>query len=355
MEAVMKPTPKPRWLSDARLIPDEVMSYLRKIAVHAVKEDGFSPEDVSALLGISRSSVYAWLKRFKHAGYDGLDTKKAPGAEPVVTETMDAWLKQTVLETTPEAFGYETPLWTCALLAEVLADRFSVVVGGAAVNEHLHHLGLSCQKPSYRALEQDQDAVEHFVNETFPKLQRLAKKLDAEIGFEDEAAVDLRNRSGKTWGARGISPKVAVSGQRGRLNILSMVSTRGELRYHVTPGRVDSDVYIDFLKQLLKGRTRALILLVDRASFHRSKKVRTFVAHNRHRLRLKLLPAYSPERNPDEHVWEEIKDKKLGRQSIKNKREMQQRVQSALRSLQQRTQRILSFFNLPETKYAIEC
>jgi len=92
---------KPAWLDDARLIPDEVMSYVRMIAVHAVRENGFSPEDVSELLGISRSSVYVWLKCFKHEGYEGLETKKAPGAEPVVTATMDAWLKQTVLETTP--------------------------------------------------------------------------------------------------------------------------------------------------------------------------------------------------------------------------------------------------------------
>jgi len=350
MEANMKPA----WLDDARLIPDEVMSYIRMIAVHAVRDNGFSPEDVSELLGISRSSVYAWLKRFKSEGYEGLETKKAPGAEPVVTAEMDSWLKQTVLETTPEAFGYDTPLWTCALLAEVLAERFGVEVGGAAINAHLHRLGLSAQKPTYRATEQDPDAVDHFVNEAFPKLQRFAKAIGADIAFEDEAGVDLREHSGTTWGARGDSPSVAVTGRRGHLNILSTVSAQGELRYHVTEGRINSDVYIDFLKQLLKGRTRPLILVVDGASFHRSKKVRVFIAQHRHRIRLKFLPAYTPERNPDEHVWEELKDKTLGRQVIKNKRDLKQRVQSAMRSLQKRTQRVLSFFQLPETQYAAE-
>lgn len=345
---------KPAWLDDARLIPDEVMSYVRMIAVRAVRENGFSPEDVSELLGISRSSVYAWLKCFKSEGYAGLETKKAPGAEPVVSEEMDVWLKQTVLETTPEAFGYDTPLWTCALLAEVLAERFGVEVGGATINAHLHRLGLSVQKPTYRATEQDPEAVERFVNETFPKLQRFAKTIGADIAFEDEAGIDLRERSGTTWGARGDSPSVAVTGRRGHLNILSTVSAQGALHYHITEGRINSEVYIDFLKQLLKGRTRPLILVVDGASFHRSKKVRVFIAQNRHRIRLKFLPAYTPERNPDEHVWEEIKDKTLGRQVIKNKRDLKQRVHSALRSLQKRTHRILSFFQLPETQYAAE-
>ncbi|WP_157726415.1 hypothetical protein [Imhoffiella purpurea] len=48
---------KPKWLSDARLIPDDVMSYLRKIAVRAVEESGYSPEDVIKIFGFSRSST----------------------------------------------------------------------------------------------------------------------------------------------------------------------------------------------------------------------------------------------------------------------------------------------------------
>jgi transposase len=76
---------KPNWLSDARLIPDEVMSYIRKIAVHAVEENNYSPEDVIKVLGFSRSVIYEWLKRYQEDGYAGLDTKKAPGVPPTVT------------------------------------------------------------------------------------------------------------------------------------------------------------------------------------------------------------------------------------------------------------------------------
>jgi len=60
----------------------------------------------------------------------------APRAKPVVSEPMEAWLKRTVLESTPEAFGYDTPLWTCALLAEVLSQHWSVQV---SANVRLSH------------------------------------------------------------------------------------------------------------------------------------------------------------------------------------------------------------------------
>jgi transposase len=343
---------KPKWLLDARLIPDEVMGYLRKIAVHAVVENGHSPEQVIKILGLSRSTIYDWLKRFEEHGYAGLDTKKAPGAEPTVTPEMDAWLKQTVLESTPEDHGYDTTLWTCDLLAQQLSERFGVQVIGATINHHLHQLDLTYQQPTYLPREQDPAAVEHFVNEEFPKLQRFAEKIDADIGFEDEAGVDLRERSGKTWGARGIRPEVFVTGKRGRLNVLSVVTAQGELRYHVTEKSINSEEYIQFLEQLVMGRTRPLILIVDRASFHRSRLVRTFVCRHRHQIRLHYLPSYSPERNPDEHVWEDIKDKRLGRQPIKNKRDLKKRLHSSLKSLQHCTARVISFFHLPETQYA---
>lgn len=343
---------KPDWLSDARQIPDEVMSYLRKIAVHAVEENNYSPEDVIKIFGLSRSSMYDWLKRYREHGYDGLDTKKAPGAEPVITEEMDGWLKRTVLELTPEAFGYDTTLWTCDLLAQLLHKRYGVQVIGATVNQHLHRLGLTNQKPNYIAREQDPVAVERFVTEEFQKIQRIAEKVGADIGFEDEAGVDLRERSGKTWGERGVRPDVFVTGKRGRLNILSVVTAQGELEYHVTEKSIKSEEYIEFLKQLIKGRKRPLFLIVDRATFHRSKMTRTFIWRHRHQIRLFYLPTYSPERNPDEHIWEEIKDKQLGRKPIKSKKDLKERLHSALKSLQHRRDRVKSFFLLLETQYA---
>ena len=265
---------------------------------------------------------------------------------------MDDWLKTTILNATPEDFGYDTPLWTCDLLSELLANRYNIQVIGATVGHHLKQMKLSYQQPSYVSHEQDPAAVERFVSVEFPKIQRFADKIGADIGFEDESAVDLREHSGKTWGACGETPQVQVTGKRGRLNILSVVTAKGTLNYHVTDKTINSDEYIKFLEQLLKGRTRPLILIVDRASFHTSKAVRKFVCCHRHQMRLHLLPAYSPERNPDEHVWEEIKDKRLGRITIKNKLDLKKKLHSALNSLQRKVDRVKSFFSLPETQYA---
>lgn len=233
-----------------------------------------------------------------------------------------------------------------------MKERFGVQVVPETINHHLHKLGLSYQKPGYTALEQDPVAAAQFATDKFPKIQRFAEKVQADIGFEDEAAVDLRDQYGKTWGVRGVRPEVLVTGKRGKVNILSMVTADGDLRFHTTENCINSDVYIQFLTQLINTRKRPLFLIVDRASFHLSRKVRIFIWNNRRRIRLYYLPPYSPELNPGEHVWEEIKDKRLGRQAIKGKADLKKHVKSALHSLQKRAERIISFFHLPETRYA---
>ena len=139
---------------------------------------------------------------------------------------------------------------------------------------------------------------------------------------------------------------------RGGYNVLSIVTPKGEMNYSVTEDSVNSERYIEFLDGLIHGRERPLILIVDQAPFHGSQKVREWVRAHRTRLRVFFLPKRSPELNPDEQVWNEIKNNKLGKQPIKNKRDLKQRLYSALRSLQQQSERIRSFFQLPDTLYA---
>ena len=344
------------WLNDARKIPDEVMSYLRKIAVRAIEGKDYSPELIADAFGISRTAVYDWLRRYRRDGYSALETRQSPGSPCIITEEMDVWLDDTVCNHTPMDFGYDTVLWTREILAELLNEKYGIEVGGSTVSLHLNRLGLSYQTPWFRANEQDPEKVEHFLNDTFPRIQRLAEKIGADIAFEDEAGVGLQTHSGKTWGEVGKTPEVPVTGKRGGFNMLSAVTATGALRFSIEDGRIDSARYIAFLKQLLQRRMNPIILIADRASFHHSKKVRDFVRSHRKQIRVYFLPGYSPERNPDEQVWNIVKSKKIGRKSVKNKSELKKKVDSALRSLQHNTEKVKSFFKLPLTKYAaLEC
>ena len=72
------------WLSDARKIPDEVMNYLRRLEIRAVEEKHYSPELIADIFGISRSSIYGWLRWYRAGGEAALATRTAPGASAVI-------------------------------------------------------------------------------------------------------------------------------------------------------------------------------------------------------------------------------------------------------------------------------
>jgi transposase len=99
---------------------------------------------------------------------------------------------------------------------------------------------------------------------------------------------------------------VPASGRRGGVNLLSAVTAQGTMYFSLEEGKINTARYIAFLKQLIKGRTTPLILIVDRAAFHQSNELRDFVRAHRAKLRVFFFPTYSPELNPDEQVWNTI-------------------------------------------------
>lgn len=340
------------WLSDGRKIPDNVMYYIRRMAVYAVRVLGLSPEKVAKAYNFDRSCIYHWLKQFDKGGYEALESKMPPGAEPIITAETDEWLKQTVLTSTPVKFGYDTNLWTCTILSEILEQKIGVKVSDRAVGLHLKAIGLTCQKPEYQDLKRDDRKIEHFVKDIFPKIQRIAEKMGADIAFEDEAGVGIMTRHGRTWGESGKTPVVKVSMLRGGYNVLSAVTAQGEMSYSIKDGTINGEKFIEFLEELILNRSRPLILLVDHATFHRSKLVRDYVRAHRSQIRILLLPKRAPEFNPDEQVWNEVKNNHIGKQPVKNKVDLKERLTSALDSLKQNTKRIISFFNTQDTTYA---
>ncbi|MBK8535434.1 MAG: transposase [Candidatus Competibacteraceae bacterium] len=93
------------------------------------------------------------------------------------------------------------------------------------------------------------------------------------------------------------------------------------------------------------------MIIADNVSFHRSKEVRDFDRANRQKIRMFFLPTHSPELNPDEQVWNEVKHRQLGKQPIR-KLDLNRRIHSSLKFLQEQMAKVQSFFQLPDTQYA---
>lgn len=328
-----------------------MLTELRKRAVTQVQA-GESPEVVARVFGVSRQAVYGWLARYRQGGWHALEARKRGGRPPKLDAKALRWLYQTVTGKSPQQLKFPFALWTAPMVATLIRRRFGVSLSRSSVSRLLTQLGLSAQRPLWRAYQQDPAQVERWLQAEYPKIVALAQRQHAQIFFGDEAGVRSDHPAGTTWAPRGQTPLVSTTGARFGRNLLSAVSPRGQLRFLVTKGRVGATVFIEFLRRLLHDVPGVLFIIVDGHPAHKAKLVKKFVASVAPRLQLFLLPPYSPELNPDEWVWNDLKNNGLGRKGITGPAQMQREVLAHMRHLQKSPALIRSFFRTPTTKYA---
>jgi transposase len=336
---------------DGRTLRHDVLTELRKRAVSRVQE-GESPEAVIRAMGFCRASIYNWLAMYRAGGWDALDARKRGGRPRKVSARMIAWVYRVVTGGDPRQYKFPFALWTRNAIAILLYRRYGVRLSANSVGRLLAHLGITPQKPLWRAYQQDPERVRQWIQAEYPAIARQAQQERAEIWFGDESGVRSDYHAGTTWAARGKTPVVRTTGARYRLNMLSAVNRRGKMRFMIEAKGLNADVMCRFLDRLMAGQKRRVFLILDGHPIHKSARLARKVSGFDGRLKLFLLPPYSPELNPDEGVWREVKGHRLGRAGIFSFADLKSKALGALRHLARRPDKVRALFRTHTTIYA---
>jgi transposase len=336
---------------DARQLDHKTLEALRIRAVGRV-QDGESPEVVGKALGLNRTTIYDWLAKYRSGGYHALKSRPTPGAKPKLDGKKLKWLFDTITQKNPRQMRFEFALWTREMVQELIWKKYKIKLSLKSIGNLLAQLGLTCQKPLYKAIQQDESLVQTWLKKVFPKIKKRALKEKADIFFGDAAHIRSDHHAGRTWGIKGQTPVVTTTGSRFGLSLISAITSKGHMRFMVVEGGVDSEVFIKFLKRLLTGAKRKIFLIVDNGASHKSKKTREFVDSQKGLLELFYLPPYSPELNPDELVWNHLKTHTTGRSTVSDKSDFKKKVTRSMKSLQKNKCKIKSFFGKESLRYA---
>jgi transposase len=326
----------------------------RILAVQLI-ESGEKIDDVVRIMGVGRRTVLEWWQKYREGGLAALSTKFASGRPTTLTDHQMLELRALLLGSDPRQFSLGFALWTRALVGELIRQRFKVTLSDITVGRVLKKLGMSAQRPRYRAHQQDPEKVRVWKEETYPQIRKEAAECDGVILFADEAAVRTDFHAGTTWGMIGQTPVVECTGERKTIMMVSAIGTRGQLRFHLHEGSFRAVHFIEFCKKLLADFTERIFLIVDGSSVHTAKGVTDFVESTQGRLRLFFLPPYSPELNPDEWTWKNVKHDRIGRTAVRSKNELEAVARNALASLQKMPHIVRSFFLDPCLSYIKEC
>ena len=146
------------------------MEARRDLAVQRVNE-GWSQKDVAAFLGVHPVTVAKWMARHRADKDNGLKAKPAPGRPRFLTPDQE---KQVLgwLDESPTAHGFDTDLWTARRVAELIHKQFGVRFHPDYMWEWLSKRNYTPQKPARRARQRDQGAIDRWVAEDWPRIQK---------------------------------------------------------------------------------------------------------------------------------------------------------------------------------------
>src|SRR3954468_19390415 len=308
-----------------------------------------------AALGLHRRTIYTWLATERTEGRQALRAKPVPGRARKLSDAQLGELAGLIAETDPRDHGFAVALWTRDVVRQLIEARFGVALTVASVGRTLHDLGFSAQRPLYRAEQADPVAVARWKEIEYPTIAAAATAAGGTVFFVDEAGVRSDYHAGTPWGAVGQPPAVRATGARFGLNLISAISAQGALRFSVLADTLTAAGFINFLKRLLHDAQRPsagpVFCIVDNHPVHRAKAVDRYVDSTDTALRLYRLPAYSPQLNPDEWVWKNVKHDGVAPAAPNGPEQMKSVVTSRLRRLQRLPQIVRGFFGDPELAY----
>jgi len=329
--------------------------YERRVQVIRLRKAGRTYDEIATLTGLSRTGVFDICKRHAASGssalHDAAGGRKL-GEQRLLSPAQEALVQKLIADKTPDQLKMPYALWSRAAVAELIEQRFGLKLKVRTMGMYLQRWGFTPQKPMRKAYEQSPAAVKKWLDEDYPALAQRARAEGAEIHWGDESGLRSDDVRGRSYAPRGETPVVRVPNKRHGLSIISTVTNKGQMRWRIFDGALNSTILIDFFKRLIKGQKKKVFLILDNLRVHHSKPVKHWLAQHAEYIEVFYLPSYSPELNPDEMANADLKQAVTKLAPARTKLQLVMATARHLRSVQRQPQRIKKYFEHDPVRYA---
>ena len=340
---------------DFRGIGRAAQEALRRRALFLVEQEGMTQGQAAVAVGVHRQTVNIWLRRYRERGEDGvLDGRRVSPrrGKGRLTAEEAGQVRRWLAEQTPDGLGLPFALWTSRAVRELVERRFGKRLGLSTVRLYLQRWGMTPRKPLTRARERSPAAIQAWLERDYPAITRRAKAERAVIYWGDETGLSNQDQVGRSYAPKGRTPVVRRTARRVTQSMISAASNRGLMRFMLYEGALDVERFLGFLRRLVKDARQKLFLIVDNLKVHHARKVEAWVASHAHEVELFYLPAYAPERDPDEYLNHALKQALRQKPQPDSKDELIRSARSVLRTIQRSPDRVRAYFAAEPVRYA---
>jgi transposase len=324
-------------------VPIDWREWRRSRAV-LLKQQGWYQRDIGQALGVSEETVSRWLARARDGGPAALQARPRSGHPPKLSAAQKRLIPE-FLWHGPEAYGFRGEVWTCARVARVIEEEFGVRYHKDHVGRLLKELRWTPQVPIKRAIQRDEEAIEHWRDEVWPELQRRARREHRTLVFEDESGFYLLPGVVRTYAPEGLTPVLREKPSRDHLSVMGGMTPEGKVYTLVRQESLNGLHSIEFLIHLGRVAADRLLVIWDGSPIHRRAEVQEFVSGTRGHLWLEALPGYAPDLNPwDEGGWHHLKNVEMRNLVCLDLEQLHEEFHLAVGRLRHKPHLVRSFF-----------
>lgn len=341
-------------LPDARQLSDEALQVLRLRALRGI-ELGYSQLELAELLGVCNETISRWWTAYTTDGLSALPGERSGrplGSGRLLSDRQAERIKDCIDGNSPQELGIPHALWTRRAVRDLIRKEFNLDLAERTVGQYLRRWGYTSKKPARHSRKQDPDEVEHWLQETYPAIEELAAKEEAEILWTDEVGVEADQHPGYGYARKGERATMEVPGPHIRVNQISAISNEGTVRFMTYKGSLNAAVFLVFLSKLIEGASRKIILIADRLQAHKTPEVNAWVETHKDKIEVFYLPAYSPEMNPVEYMNNDMKGE-VNKAGLPGDRgTLHSRIVAFMDNLANVPKHVISYFLHPCVQYA---
>ncbi|MGF6971922.1 transposase [Paraburkholderia sp. JPY465] len=143
-----------------------------------------------------------------------------------------------------------------------------------------------------------------------------------------------------------------VNAKRAGLSVISTVTNKGQMRWKIFDGALNTGILIDFMRRLITGAKKKLFLILGNLRVHHGKAVMAWLDRHRDRIEVFYLPCYSPELNPNELANADLKQSVTRRAPTRTRLQLVKATAHHYRVVQKQPERIRRYFQHDPVRYA---
>jgi len=259
--------------------------------------EGATIAELMEIFQASRRTIYNWMNDWEEWRLLGLYNRPGRGRKPIFNEEQQQQIKEWVKQ---------SPKDLKKVLAQI-KESWEITVSKDTVKRILKNLNLTWRR-FRRGLAGEPDPLEYKEKyEELADLKRLEIRGEIDLRYLDETGFCLTPYIPYGWQEKGEDVQINSSRSR-RLNILGLMNREQELDAYIFEERITSEVVISCLDKFSENLQIKTVVVMDRASFHRSKKIREKISEWKDKnLEIFWLPSYSPQLNLIEILWRFMK------------------------------------------------